>query len=66
MSQAQTSPGTSALEPFAPRARDLGTPPGAERRLPYRLALPLIAGLSLGLWALIWQGATLIGRALTG
>jgi hypothetical protein len=33
--------------------------PALEARLPYRLAVPIIIGLSLGLWMTVWKLGTL-------
>jgi hypothetical protein len=33
--------------------------PAPEARLPYRLAVPIILGLSLGLWVAVWKLGTL-------
>jgi hypothetical protein len=67
MSQAQSSPDLYEPDPFIPRAVVPGrtaVPAGNERKLPYRLAMPLIAGMSLGLWFLIWRVFTVAGRLL--
>jgi hypothetical protein len=67
MSQAQSSPdryepGLFIPGPVVPGRTAVLT--GNERKLPYRLAMPLIAGLSLGLWFLIWRVFAVAGRFL--
>jgi hypothetical protein len=70
MSQAQPcpdnySPAPYGPEPFIPRPAARSRPArlaGDERKLPYRMAMPLIAGLSLGLWVIIWQIFSLASR----
>lgn len=40
--------------------------PAPVPRLPYRVALPIILGLSVGFWALIWQAGTYAVAHITG
>lgn len=62
MSQAESNP-----DVFIPAAALHARPvflATAERKLPYRLAMPLIGGLSLALWLLLWQLGALAVRLL--
>ena len=44
----------------------LGQIDAADRPLPYRQAVPLVFGLSLGLWILLWQAGAMLLRLMFG